>query len=143
MNSCISLCFQMCNNVTHLGTEELAHLEIVAAIVHQLTKNLTADELVEQGFGPYYIDHTAGIWPQAAGGVLDQLQDVLNEARSFPESGALVINEFLPCKTIRRKIVGKYIMYYLPNDKEQMIDVLRILYGRRNLDELIREIELS
>ena len=59
----------MCNIASDVGTEELAHLEIVAAIVHQLTKNLTADELVEQGFGPYYIDHTAGIWPQAAGGV--------------------------------------------------------------------------
>ena len=54
---------------TDIGTEELAHLEIVAAIIHQLTKGLTADQLVEQGFGPYYIDHTTGIWPQAAGGI--------------------------------------------------------------------------
>ena len=46
-----------------------ADLEIVAAIVHQLTRNLTAEELEEQGFGPYYIDHATGIWPQAAGGV--------------------------------------------------------------------------
>ena len=50
-------------------TYELANLEIVAAIIHQLTKGLTADQLVEQGFGPYYIDHTTGIWPQAAGGI--------------------------------------------------------------------------
>lgn len=55
--------------LTDIGTEELAHLEIVAAIIHQLTKGLTADQLVEQGFGPYYIDHTTGIWPQAAGGI--------------------------------------------------------------------------
>ena len=55
--------------LTDIGTEELAHLEIVAAIVHQLTRNLTAEELEEQGFGPYYIDHATGIWPQAAGGV--------------------------------------------------------------------------
>ena len=55
--------------LTDIGTEELAHLEIVAAIVHQLTRNLTAEELEAQGFGPYYIDHTTGIWPQAAGGV--------------------------------------------------------------------------
>lgn len=41
----------------------------MASIVHQLTRNLSAEELVEQGFGPYYIDHTAGIWPQSAGGV--------------------------------------------------------------------------
>lgn len=55
--------------LTDIGTEELAHMEIVAAIVHQLTRNLSAEELEEQGFAPYYIDHTAGIWPQAAGGI--------------------------------------------------------------------------
>ena len=55
--------------LTDIGTEELAHLEMVATIVRQLTQGLTADELEAAGFGPYYIDHTAGIWPQAAGGV--------------------------------------------------------------------------
>ena len=55
--------------LTDIGTEELAHLEIVAAIVHQLTRDLTPEEIEKSGFGPYYIDHTTGIWPQAAGGV--------------------------------------------------------------------------
>lgn len=55
--------------LTDIGTEELAHMEMIAAIVHQLTRNLSAEELEAQGFAPYYIDHTAGIWPQAAGGV--------------------------------------------------------------------------
>lgn len=55
--------------LTDIGTEELAHMEIVAAIIHQLTRNLTPEQIVEAGFGPYYIDHTTGIWPQAAGGV--------------------------------------------------------------------------
>ena len=55
--------------LTDIGTEELAHLEMVATIVRQLTQGLTADELEADGFEPYYIDHTAGIWPQAAGGV--------------------------------------------------------------------------
>ena len=55
--------------LTDIGTEELAHMEIVAAIVHQLTRDLTPEEIEESGFGPYYIDHTTGIWPQAAGGV--------------------------------------------------------------------------
>ncbi len=54
---------------TDIGTEELAHWEIIAAIVHQLTRNLTPQEIEESGFGPYYIDHTTGIWPQAAGGI--------------------------------------------------------------------------
>ena len=55
--------------LTDIGTEELAHLEIVASIVRQLTKGLSAKQLEEAGFAPYYIDHTAAIWPQAAGGI--------------------------------------------------------------------------
>ena len=61
--------FQMCNFDTDIGTEELAHLEMVATIVHQLTKNLSMDEIENSGFANYYVDHTVGIWPQAAGGV--------------------------------------------------------------------------
>lgn len=55
--------------MTDIGTEELAHLEMVATIVHQLTKNLTMEEIEAAGFDKYYVDHTLGIWPQAAGGV--------------------------------------------------------------------------
>lgn len=55
--------------LTDIGTEELAHLEMVAAIVHQLTRNLSMEEIEAGGFAPYYTDHTIGIWPQAAGGV--------------------------------------------------------------------------
>ena len=55
--------------LTDIGTEELAHLEMVASIVHQLTKNLSMEEIENSGFAPYYPDHTIGIWPQAAGGV--------------------------------------------------------------------------
>ena len=49
--------------------------------------------------------------PQAATGFLNKLQDAIQEACSFPESGSLVINEFLPYKGIRKKLVGNYIMY--------------------------------
>lgn len=55
--------------LTDIGTEELAHLEMVATIVYQLTKDLSMQEIEESGFDKYYIDHTVGIWPQAAGGV--------------------------------------------------------------------------
>lgn len=51
-----------------IGTEELAHLEMVGAIVHQLTRNLSIEEIKASGFDKYYVDHTLGIWPQAAGG---------------------------------------------------------------------------
>ena len=70
LNQRYAMPYKECRAVlTDIGTEELAHLEIVAAIIHQLTRNLTAEQLAEQGFGPYYIDHATGIWPQAAGGV--------------------------------------------------------------------------
>lgn len=54
--------------LTDIGTEELAHLEIVSAIVHQLTKGLSVDEIKRQGFDTYFVDHTIGVYPQAAGG---------------------------------------------------------------------------
>ncbi len=55
--------------LTDIGTEELAHLEMVATIVHQLTKDLSMEEIEKSGFANYYVDHTVGVWPQAAGGV--------------------------------------------------------------------------
>ena len=55
--------------LTDVGTEELGHFEIIGAIVYQLTRNLTMEQIEESGFGPYYIDHTTGLWPQAAGGI--------------------------------------------------------------------------
>lgn len=60
------VCMGILNDI---GTEELAHLEMVSTIVHQLTQNLSMEEIENSGFGPYYIDHTIGVWPQAAAGV--------------------------------------------------------------------------
>lgn len=55
--------------LTDIGTEELAHLEMVSTIVHQLTKDLTPEEIKRFGFENYYVDHTLAVWPQAAGGI--------------------------------------------------------------------------
>ncbi len=55
--------------LTDIGTEELAHMEIVSTIVYQLTKNLTPEEIKASGFDRYYVDHTLALWPQAAGGI--------------------------------------------------------------------------
>ncbi len=52
-----------------IGTEELAHMEMISAILYQLTKNLTMDEIRKAGFQDYFVDHTTGIYPQAASGV--------------------------------------------------------------------------
>lgn len=55
--------------LTDIGTEELAHFEMIGTIVYQLTKNLTMEQIENQGFAPYYVDHTLALWPQAAGGI--------------------------------------------------------------------------
>lgn len=51
-----------------IATEEMSHLEIVGTIVSQLVKDLPCDEVDTAGFEKYYVDHTLGVWPQAAGG---------------------------------------------------------------------------
>ncbi|MBE6794644.1 MAG: manganese catalase family protein [Ruminococcaceae bacterium] len=55
--------------LTDIGVEELGHLEMIGAIVYQLTKGLSEDEIKEAGFDAYFVDHTTGIYPQAASGV--------------------------------------------------------------------------
>ena len=55
--------------LTDIGTEELGHMEMVAAIVHQLTRNLTDEEVRNSpSFAPYFVDHTTGVYPTAASG---------------------------------------------------------------------------
>lgn len=55
--------------LTDIGTEELAHLEMISAMVHQLTRNLSEEEIKKSGFDTYFVDHTAGVYPIAASGV--------------------------------------------------------------------------
>ena len=55
--------------LTDIGTEELAHLEMIGTIVYQLTKNLTMDEIKKSGFDSYFVDHTTGIYPSSSSGV--------------------------------------------------------------------------
>lgn len=55
--------------LTDIGTEELAHQEIIASMIYQLTRNLTPAEIKRSGFDAYFVDHTTGIYPQSAGGV--------------------------------------------------------------------------
>ena len=54
--------------LTDIGTEELGHLEMVAAVVHQLTRNMTEEEVSRAGLDAYFVDHTAGVYPTAASG---------------------------------------------------------------------------
>ena len=78
--------------------------------------------------------------PDAAASFLKDLQAVLASICSVPKIGRIVDNEFLPNREIRKSLVGNYVLCYSPDINENSIYVLRILYGRRNLDELVRDI---
>jgi len=54
--------------LTDIGTEELGHLEMVGTIVHQLTRNMSIEDVKKAGFETYFVDHTAGVYPQFASG---------------------------------------------------------------------------
>ena len=54
--------------LTDIGTEELGHLEMIGAIVHQLTRDLSVEEIKKAGFDAYFVDHTTGVYPTAASG---------------------------------------------------------------------------
>ena len=61
-------CDELKGILTDIGVEELGHLEMVGAIIHQLTRKMTPEEIREKGFDAYFVDHTAGVFPQAASG---------------------------------------------------------------------------
>lgn len=54
--------------LTDIGTEELGHLEMIGSIVHQLTRNMKDEQYKDPAFAPYFVDHTAGVYPTAASG---------------------------------------------------------------------------
>ena len=90
--------------LTDIGTEELAHMEMVSAIVYQLTRNVTIDEIKKNGFDAYFVDHTTGIYPQAASGMpftaktIDSTGDViadLNEDLAAEQKARMTYDNIL------------------------------------------------
>ena len=80
--------------------------------------------------------------PQAASDFADKLKRVIDETRSFPESGSCVSNEFLSNTEVRKKLIDNYVMYYLSVPEERMIYIVRIVYGKRNMDEILHQLDL-
>jgi len=60
---------EIIGTLTDVGTEELAHVEMIGAILYQLTKGMTCEQIKSSGFDTYFVDHTAGVYPVAASGV--------------------------------------------------------------------------
>ena len=80
--------------------------------------------------------------PQAAADFLSRLEKVIDEIRSFPESGAPVNNEFLSNTRLRKKTVGSYLLYYLSVPETETVYIVRIVYGKRNMEEILRQLDL-
>ena len=85
--------------LTDVGTEELAHLEMVAAILYQLTRNLSPEEIAASPFAPYFVDHTTGVYPVAASGVPFDMKyvgvkgDMLTDLNEDLAADAAIIKE--------------------------------------------------
>ena len=94
--------------LTDVGTEELAHLEIVAAILHQLTRDLTPEQIEGTPFATYFVDHTAGVYPVAASGVPFDMKyvgvkgDLLTDIHEDLAADAAILQE-QPLSKNRRK----------------------------------------
>lgn len=104
---------------------------------YRLTKRAESDL---DGIVSYIAIELANL--QAASDFVDKLKDNIDEARAFPESGSLVDNEFLQIENVRKKLVGNCIKYYLLDVGENIIYILRIVYGKRNLDEILKKLDI-
>ena len=70
LNQRYAMPYKECKGIlTDIGTEELAHMEMISSILYQLTRNLTPEQIREGGFDAYFVDHTTGIYPQSAAGI--------------------------------------------------------------------------
>ena len=96
--------------LTDVGTEELAHLEMVAAILYQLTRNVSAEKLSDSPFATYFTDHTTGVYPIAASGVPTDMKyigvkgDVIADLNEDLAADAAILQE-QPLSKNRRKVL--------------------------------------
>ena len=99
--------------LTDVGTEELAHLEMVAAIIHQLTKNLTLEQIDGTPFAAYFVDHTTGAYPVSAAGVPFDMKyvgvkgDILTDLNEDLAADAAILKEQLLPKKCRKSLKYK------------------------------------
>ena len=78
--------------------------------------------------------------PKAAADFVDKLTQIVSELSSFPESGEKVVNDFLADNRVRKRLVGNYVLYYLPDFDERRIYILRIVFGGRDMEQIFKEL---
>ena len=115
-------CKEVKGLLTDIGTEELGHLEMVGAMVHQLTRDLTDQQIQDSAFAPYFTDHTLGVYPQAASGT--------------PFSASVMAVKGDPITDLHEDLAAEqkarttYENLLLQADDPDVIDVLRYLRQR-------------
>lgn len=80
--------------------------------------------------------------PSAATALGRKIFASIDDIRQFPQSGIIVDNPFLADKDVRRTLIDNYILYYKAIDAEKIVYIIRIVYAKRNLDEICRELEI-
>ena len=70
---------------------------------------------------------------------MEKMEKVISEIRHFPRCGSLVENELITLKDIRKMPISNYLLYYRLNEIDECIHILRIIYGRRNMDNVLNE----
>ena len=106
--------------LTDVGTEELAHMEMICAIVYQLTRNLTPEQIKEGGFDAYFVDHTTGLYPVAASGVPWNANTFQSTGDAFAD-----ITEDLAAEQKARKTYDNILRFADDPDVREPIKFLR------------------
>jgi spore coat protein JC len=106
--------------LTDVGTEELGHLEMIGAIVYQLTRNLTPDEIIAGGFDKYYIGHGDGIYPAAASGEPFNAVAISSKGDAISD-----LNEDLAAEQKARKTYDNILRFATDPDVRDPIKFLR------------------
>ena len=78
--------------------------------------------------------------PDAASGFADELEKMIDDICKTPKSGRLVENEYLKRNDVRRFLVDNYVCYYIIDDEEKNIVILRLVYGKRDQDKILKTI---
>ena len=120
--------------LTDIGTEELGHMEIICAMVYQLTRNLTAEEAKTAGFDAYYIDHTSALFPQAAAGVPFTSLEFQSKGDAITDLFVVAPLKFLRAREIvhfqrfgealeitKQELDSKNFYYYNPEFDKEML----------------------
>ncbi|MBQ4581477.1 MAG: manganese catalase family protein [Clostridia bacterium] len=115
-------CGELKGLLTDIGTEELGHLEIVAAMVQQLTRNLSCDDITKAGFDAYFVDHGIGVYPISAGGHPYHAAGMQSKGDAITDLHENIAAE--------QKARTTYENLLLQADDPDVIDVLRYLRQR-------------